>query len=814
MKSSHKFLKLYVKDLDVRDKEFSEGITLTGTKTETFERADKNLEKIVVAKIVKIEKHPDADKLQVCQVDIGNETIQIVTGAQNVYVGMLCPAVLDGGRVAASAHDNEVHENGIKIKKGKLRGVESNGMLCSLDELGQNADLYMDAVDGIYDLKNYDCKPGDDVIKVMGLDDTLYDFEITSNRIDCYSEVGIAREVAATFDKTLTLPDESFKGSDIDKNFIKVTVEDKELCPCFATRFVKDVKIFESPEWMKEALRSVGIRPINNIVDITNFVMMEYGQPMHAYNYDTIRGKEILVKCAKDGDKFKTLDDVERTLDKNTLMICDKEGYIGMAGIMGGENSMITDDTKNLLFEAANFNGVNIRLSSKRVGLRTEASNLFEKGLDPNNAIKAINRAVHLIEEMGAGTVEKDMIYFYPDENKNTKKELVVSSKRINNLLGLNIDISVMKKILDKIDLNTTIDGDNLKISVPTIRKDIENFADIAEEVMRFVGYDKIGNTLPKINATPKLPTKTQIIEKYAYDIAIYNGFSEAQNYSFESEKVYDKLLFKPDALERSFIKILNPLGDDFACMRTQLANGILLNLSTNYNRRNKIAKLFEIANIYIPKNKITENSKITELPDERKTFILGGYGKGEDFFTFKGYAEEFLEALNIKNYKFERNENVSYLHPGRCADIIVADKVIGTVGEVYEKVLNNYEIGTRAYLLTIDLKSIEEVIDLQKKYYEISKFPTVDRDLSMLVPKDISVAKIEDVIKKNGGKLLKSYELFDIYEGSQVKDGYKSIAYTISLGAMDHTLTDEEIEQVVSKIIKALGESNIELRS
>ena len=814
MKSSHKFLKLYVKDLDVRDKEFAEGITLTGTKIETFERTNKNLENIVVAKIVKIEKHPDADKLLVCQVDVGNETLQIVTGAQNVYEGMLCPAVLHGGKVAASAHDNEVHEDGIRIKKGKLRGVESNGMLCSLDELGQNSDLYMNVEDGIFDLKDYNCKPGDDVVKVMGLDDTLYDFEITSNRIDCYSEVGIAREVAATFNKTLTLPDEKFVGKDLDKNYIKLTIENKELCPAFATRLVKNVKITESPEWMKEALRSVGIRPINNIVDITNFVMMEYGQPMHAYNYDTVRGKEIIVKCASDGDRFKTLDDVERVLDKNTLMICDKEGYIGIAGIMGGENSMITDDTNTLLFEAANFNGVNVRLSSKRLGLRTEASNLFEKGLDPNNAIKAINRAVHLIEEMGCGEVEKEMIYVYPDESKNGKKELVVDANRINNLLGINVDKNEMKKILDKIDLLTTIEGNNLKIEVPTIRKDIESFADVAEEIMRFVGYDKIGNTLPKINATPHLPTKSQIIEKVAYDIGIYNGFSEAQNYSFESEKVYDKLLYKPDAVERKYIKILNPLGDDFACMRTQLANGILNNLSTNYNRRNKIAKLFEVANVYLPKDGIVENSKINDLPDERKTLIMGGYGKDEDFYTFKGYAEEFLEALNIRKYKFERNENVSFMHPGRCADIFVDSIKLGTIGEVHEKVLNNYEIGVRTYMLIIDLNTIEEIIDLKKQYYEISKFPSVDRDLSMLVPKEISVAKIEEVIKKNGGKLLKTYELFDIYEGAQVKEGFKSIAYTISLGAMDHTLKDEEIDEVVNKVIKGLKDINIELRS
>ena len=808
MKASNYFLKYYVKDLDVSGKEFAEAITLTGTKIETFEKLDKNLDKIVVAKLEKVEKHPNADKLLICQANVGNEVVQIVTGAPNVYEGMLCPAVLNGGKVAASAHDNDEHPDGIKIKSGKLRGVESNGMLCSIDELGRPADLYGGS-DGIFDMSNIDCKPGDDVIKVLHLDDTLYDFEITSNRIDCYSVIGVAKEVAATFNKTFEMPKTTFKSSFSDKNYISVEVKDKDLCPMFSTRFVKNIKIEESPEWLKDCLRAVGIRPINNIVDITNFVMMEFGQPMHAYDYDLIRGKKIIVKRAGKGDKFKTLDGQIRDLDDTMLTICDGEGAIGLGGIMGGENSMITDSCKNLLLEAANFNGTNIRLSSKKLGLRTEASNLFEKGLDPNNAIKAINRACALIEDLKCGEICEDFIYVYPDEAKNVNKDIEISADKVNNLLGTNISSTEMKNILDKIDLKTDINGDILKINVPTIRKDINNYADIAEEIMRFYGYDKAGETIPNIKITPSSLTNTEIIENNAMDIAIYNGFSEAMNYSFESKKVYDLLNFGLETKERNYIVIQNPLGEEFQVMRTQLVNGILKSLSTNFNRRVKTAKLFELANIYIPKDK-----EIKVLPDERKTYILGGYGKELDFYVFKGYAEEFLAKSHVKGrISFVKNENIEYMHPGRTADIFIDDLKVGYVGEVHELVARNYEIGTKVYILQFDIASVIEKSDLIFKFKEVSKFPKSERDLSMTVPKDIMVEKIESIFRENGGKLLESYELFDIYEGEQVAEGYKSIAYNLSFGASDHTLTDDEVDAAIGKIINGLNAQGIELR-
>ena len=808
MKTSNKFLKYYVNDLSVSGKEFSEAVTLTGTKVETYDVLNKNLDKIVVVKIEKIEKHPDADKLVICKVNTGSETIQIVTGAPNVYEGMLCPAVLVGGKVAASAHDSEEHPNGINIKAGKLRGVESFGMLCSIDELGRPADLYGGA-DGILDMSNISCKPGDDAIKVLNLDDCLYDFEITSNRVDCYSTIGIAREVAATFNHSFKYPKTTFKPSFSQKDYIKVEVKDSDLCPLFSTRFVKNIVIKESPEWLKDCLRVVGIRPINNIVDITNFVMMEYGQPMHAYDYDTIRGKKIVVKRAENGEKFVTLDGQERILDNTMLTICDGEGTIGLGGIMGGENSMITDSCKNLLLEAANFNGTNIRLSAKKLGLRTEASNLFEKGLDPNNAINAINRACALIEDLGCGEICEDFIYYYPAEKENVAKTIQVPVERINSLLGTNIDSKWMKGALDKIELATNIKGDVLEITVPTFRKDINNFADVAEEVMRFYGYDKVDETLSSVRSVPRLKSKEEIIDENAYDIAIFNGFSEAMNYSFESKKVYDKLNLSENAKERNYIKILNPLGEDFQIMRTQLVNGILKSLSTNFNRRNKEARLFEIANIYLP---VDEN--IMTLPDERKTLIMSGYGKNLDFYVFKGIAEEFLTKCKVSSeVTFNKLDSIDYMHPGRTAEIRVNDTVVGYVGEVHESVVSNYEMNCKVYLLQIDLKNVAEVSNFTCKYTELSKFPQSERDLSMLVPKDLDVFNLENIFKSKGGKILKAFELFDIYVGDQVKNGFKSIAYNLTFGANDRSLTDEEVDKSINKIVEELSKNGIELR-
>lgn len=809
MKISDKILKLYVKDLAVSGRDFSEAITLTGTKTESFERLDKNLEKIIVVKLLEVNKHPDADKLSICICDTGNEKIQIVTGASNVYVGMLCPAVLVGGKVAASAHDDKEYADGIKIKAGKLRGVESFGMLCSIDELGKSKDLY-EGADGIFDMSKYSCKPGDDAIKVLGFDDTIYDFEITSNRIDCYSTIGIAREVAATFNKEFVLPNIEFKKIFDDKNYISVNIEAKNLCSVFATRYIKNLRIKESPEWLKNYLSVFGIRPINNIVDITNLVMMECGQPLHAYDYDNICDKKIVVKCANDGDVFTTLDGKERKLDKNILTICDGKGIIGLAGIMGGENSMIKESTKTLLLESANFDGVNIRLSSKRLGLRTEASNLFEKGLDSRNAIFALNRACALISELDAGDICETMIYEPSsfDISSNGRREIVVSVSKINSLLGLNLAKNVMCDILNKIDLVTKVQDDNLIVSVPSIRKDILGYADIAEEVMRFYGYDKCENTLPKIDIIPEKRDKIDEIEENITTLLLSNGFSEAMNYSFESEKVYDMLCLKKDSNLRNYIKIQNPLGEEFQIMRTQLVNGILKSLSTNYNKQNKEAYLYELANTYFPLDK-----EIKILPEERKTIIVGAYGKDMDFFYMKGVSELILNKLNIKNVSFVKNENIEYMHPGRTSNIIVNDKFIGYIGEVHEKVLKNYDIPTRIYLLEMNVNLLSCIETNENKYKELTKFPRSERDLSMIVPKSVTASEIDNIISNKAGNILESFELFDVYEGNQVKVNYKSLTYNLVFSALDRSLTDDEVDNSINRIIKSLSELGIELR-
>ena len=804
MNTALSWIKAYVKDLDVTDQEYTDAMTLTGTKVEGFEKLDADLDKIVIGQILSIERHPDADKLVVCQVNVGNETVQIVTGAKNVLVGQKVPVVLDGGRVAGG-HDGSKTPGGIRIKKGKLRGVESCGMMCSIEELGSTRDFYPNAPeDGIYILDE-DAPVGADAIEYLGFRDTVFEYEITSNRVDCYSVLGIAREAAATFGKEFVPPVVKETGNDEDVNtMISAVVEDKELCSRYCLRMVKDVKIAPSPEWMQRRLAASGIRPINNLVDITNYVMEEYGQPMHAYAYDTIADKKIVVKRAKDGDTFMTLDGQERKLDSSILMINDGEKPVGIAGIMGGENSKITDDVKTLVFEAACFDGTNIRLSAKKVGLRTDASGKFEKGLDPNNTIEAMNRACQLIEELGAGTVVGGVVDIYPE--KNEEKRVAFDWKKVNALLGTDISKEQMIKYFEKIDLKYDYDKD--EVIVPTFRQDLLCNADLAEEVARFYGYANIPVSLPSGEATTgKLSFKLRI-EAIARDIAEYCGFSQAMTYSFESPKVFDKLLIPEDSSLRKVITIANPLGEDYSIMRTTTLNGMLTSLATNYNRRNKAVKLYELGNIYIPKE-----LPLTELPDERMQFMLGMYGDG-DFFTMKGVVEEFLEKLGLrKKPEYNPKAGLTFLHPGRQANIVYDGEVIGYLGEVHPQVLDNYEIGERAYIINIDMPMIVDKATFDRKYTGIAKFPAVTRDISMVMKKEILVSEIEKVIEKRGGNLLESYKLFDIYEGAQIKEGYKSVAYTLSFRSAERTLEDKDIAPAMEKILKDLAAMDIELR-
>ena len=805
MNTSLSWIKAYVPDLDVTAQEYTDAMTLTGTKVEGFEKMDADLDKIVVGQIDKIEKHPDADKLIICQVNIGTESIQIVTGAPNVKEGDKVPVVLDSGRVAGGHEPGQRVAGGIKIKKGKLRGVESNGMMCSIEELGSNRDMYPDAPEyGIYIFPE-DTEVGADAIEVLGLHDVVFEYEITSNRVDCYSVVGIAREAAATFHKEFCPPVVTATGNDEDVNdYIKVTVKNTDLCPRYCARIVKNIKIAPSPEWMQRRLASVGIRPINNLVDITNYVMEEYGQPMHAYDLDTIANHEIIVRTAEADEKFTTLDGQERQMDEDVLMICDGEKSIGIAGIMGGENSMITDNVKTMLFEAACFDGTNIRKSSKRVGLRTDASGKFEKGLDPNNAQAAIDRACQLIEEMGAGEVVGGMVDVY-----GKKKEPVrvpFDPEAINNLLGTEIAEEDMLGYFKKIDLE--YDKEKREVIAPTFRHDLFRMADLAEEVARFYGYDNIPTTLPRGEATTgKLSFKLRV-EEIARDIAEFCGFSQGMTYSFESPKVFDKLLLPEDSPLRQTVDIVNPLGEDYSVMRTTSLNGMLTSLATNYNRRNKNVRLYELGNVYLPKA-----LPLTELPEERMQFTLGMYGDG-DFFSMKGVVEEFFEKVGLhKKETYDPNAGKTYLHPGRQANIIYDGTVVGYLGEVHPDVADNYGIGTRAYIAVIDMPEIVKKATFDRKYTGIAKFPAVTRDISMVMPKEILVGQVEEVIEKKGGAYLESYALFDIYEGEQIKKGFKSVAYSIVFRAKDKTLEEAEITSAMNKILEGLEALGIELR-
>ena len=796
MNTALSWIKSFVPGLDCTAQEYTDAMTLTGTKVEGFERLDEDLDKIVVGQVKKIDKHPDADKLVICQVDIGDRQIQIVTGAPNVYEGMKTPVCLDGGRVAGG-HDGSRTPGGIKIKKGKLRGIESDGMMCSIEELGSSRDYYPDAPEsGLYDM-GADAVVGTDAIEALGLHDVVFEYEITSNRVDCYSIIGIAREAAATFHKDFVLPDIKPTGNNENVNdMISVDVEDGDLCKRYCARMVKNIKLAPSPEWMQRRLAASGIRPINNIVDITNYVMEEYGQPMHAYDYDTIADHKIVVRRAKDNEVFCTLDGQDRTLDSSMLMICDGEKAIGLAGIMGGENSKITDDVKTMLFEAACFDGANIRISAKKAGLRTDASGKFEKGLDPYNAEAAINRACVLIEELGAGDVVGGMVDVFPV--KPEEKVLPFEPDKYNKLLGTDVSSDEMLKYFDKLEIKYN-ESDNT-LHIPSFRQDLLRTCDMAEEVARFYGYDKIPVTLPSGESTSgKLSFKLRV-ESVAREVAQFCGFSQSMNYSFESPKAFDKLLVPENSDLRQAIRILNPLGQDFSIMKTQALNGMLTSLATNYNRKNKNVRLYEIGNIYIPKA-----LPLTELPDERTQFTLGMYGDG-DFFTMKGVVEEFFEKAGLDGrITYDPEDKKSFLHPGRQADIIYDGVKVGYLGEVHPQVCENYNIGDRVYYADIDMPYIVEHACFDKKYEGIAKFPTSTRDISLVVDKQVLIGTMENAIIKKGGKLLESCELFDIYEGEQVGEGKKSVAFSLVFRAKDRTLSDTEISEIMDKILAEL---------
>lgn len=809
MRTSLNWIKALVPGIaDIGPKEYMDAMTLSGSKGEYYTELDKNLEKIVVGKVLSIEKHPDADHLVICQVDVGQEKpLQIVTGAPNVTENALVPVVLAGGRVAGGHDGSTPPENGIKIKKGKLRGVESDGMMCSVEELGSSRDMFPDAPEnGIYIFKNRDdLKPGDDAVQALGLDDAVIEYEITSNRVDCFSIIGIAREAAVTFGQKLVLPEVTRTGNDENAaDYIKVEVKDPDLCCRYTARLCKNVKIGPSPEWMRRRLAAQGIRPINNIVDITNYVMLEYGQPMHAYDLSTIEGRKIIVRRFKDGEKFTTLDGQEHTMDNTMLAICDDREPVGIAGIMGGQNSMITTDVDAVLFEAACFDGTNIRLTGRKLGMHTDAQSMFEKGLDPNNASAAIDRACQLVEMLGCGEVVGGMVDVCSEDRKPI--EIPFEPDRINRLLGTDLSEKKMLDILTSLEL--IYNKERNTFTIPTFRQDLKATCDLAEEVARFYGYANVPSTLPSGQAMAGRVSFKHIVHDQVKRTAEFCGFSEGMTFSFESPKVFDMLKLAKDDPHRKAIRIANPQGEDYSIMRTLPVNGMLTSLARNFNRRNKDVRLYEISKIYLPKA-----LPLTEYPDEREELTLGFYGTG-DFFTMKGAVEEILQSVGMRDLvTYDPNAGISFLHPGRQADIIYEGRKIGCLGEVHPDVCDTYDIGTRVYLAVLDLPKLVEKATFERHFKGIAKYPAVTRDISLTGKKTVLAGQIEAVIRRDSGSLLENCELFDIYEGSQIGLGFRSLAYKLTFRAKDHTLEDSEVNAVMEQIVTDLSELGVSLR-
>lgn len=788
MKVPYKWMLEYV-DLDNDINEVADALTLSGSKSEEVIETGKEISNVVTGKIEKIDPHPDADKLIVCQINVGlDENIQIVTGAKNVSEGDIVPVAMHKSTLPG----------GVNIKKGKLRGVESNGMLCSEEELAIPTD---EPVNGIMILDK-DTKVGADIKDVLGLNGGIIEFEITSNRSDCFGVYGIAREAAATFGKTLKPLETSYtEDSETIKHYLNVSIEDK-LCRRYMAKMVKNVKIGPSPSWLKANLEEAGVRSINNIVDITNYVMLELGQPMHAFDYNFIKGNKIIVKKAEDNEKFTTLDEVDRTLDSSMLVIADAEKTVAVAGVMGGMNSEVKEDTNVIIFESANFDGTNVRVTSKKLALRTDASGKFEKDLDPNLCELAINRACHLVEAIGAGEVISDVIDVY-----NTKVDtfnLEVSSKWINEFLGTDISVERMKEILSTLEMKVSGD-DTLKIEVPTFRQDIRIREDVAEEIARIYGYDKIPSVKIKGDASEAAWSEEQKLTALVKETMVAQGFYEALTYSFVSPKVFDNINVDAESNLRSCVKISNPLGEDFSIMRTTTMPSILEALSRNYARDNKEALLFEVSKVYIPTDDV--------LPEERLKLTIGMYGD-VDFYSLKGAVEVLLEKLSVPKFSFERESSNPSFHPGKTANLLVRNKSVGTFGELHPDVLENYGFEDRVYFAELDLFSIFEAAKTERKYKALPKFPAVTRDIAMLVNEDVTVGEIEAIIRKNGKAILEEVKLFDVYRGSQIPEGKKSVAYALVYRGENKTLKDEEVNKVHDGVVKALADKlSAELR-
>ncbi len=796
-------------DINVDTKEFCDRMIMSGSNLETCEYFCEEMENVVVGRIEKIEKHPDADKLVVCQVNVGkDELLQIVTGAPNVFEGAYVPVALDGSRIPGPLHGQEKQEGGTVIKKGKLRGVESSGMLCSASELGfEDKVVPVAHKDGIWILED-EYPLGQDFAQALGLKQAVVDFEITPNRPDCLSMVGMAREAAATFGETLRYPDTDCREETEKqaKDFVQVEIREPKLCRRYAARIVTDVKIGQSPWWLQKRLMYAGMRPINNIVDITNFVMLEFGQPIHAFDIRQIADGKIVVERAQEGETFTTLDNTERTLTKDMLLIKDGKRGVAIAGVMGGLNSEIEADTTTILIESANFSGDSVRATSKKLGLRTEASSRFEKGIDPNLCQAAADRVCRLIEILGCGKVASGTVDVYPEELKASQIDVRVD--RVNQVLGIELPASEMIRIFESLEMKVEGEGPVLKVTPPTVRQDMVAEVDFIEEVARMYGYDNLPVTLPRGNQEAG-KSRERTLEDLARDTLCAIGLNEVQTYSFVSPKGVDQVRIDEDSWERAFVKILNPLGEENSVMRTILTPNMLEVLGRNYSRKIDTVKAFEIGSTFMA-NIINPE----ELPDEQTGLCIGLYGEGITFFTLKGIITELLKVLGIRDVEFLAESEYGVYHPGRCARVRLGEEELGIMGEVYPDVAEQFGIGTRAYVCELFFDSVIRHADVEKHYEPLPKYPSTSRDIALLVDEDVLVGDMEAIIRREGGDILESVKLFDVYRGKQVAEGKKSAAFALTYRDKTKTLTDEEVAKVHEGVLEALkNEVNAVLR-
>ena len=806
----------YIK-LDVTDQEFCDKMIMSGSNLETCEYLCEGMDKVVVGKIEKIEKHPDADKLIICQLNIGDreakgkdeETglLQIVTGASNVFEGALVPVAIHNSIVPGPLHGQPKQDGGVKITKGKLRGVVSYGMLCSCSELGFDDKVVPVAhKDGIWILDG-DLKLGEDLADALGIKGAVVDFEITPNRPDCLAMVGMAREASATFKKPFSYPDIAItneNGAGEAKDYVSVEIKNPEACKRYVARVVTDVKVEQSPWWLQKRLMYAGMRPINNIVDITNFVMLEYGQPMHAFDINQVKGGKIIIENAADGENFTTLDETERTLTSDMLLIKDAERGIAIAGVMGGLNSEIEDDTNTIIIESANFNGDSIRNTSKKLTLRTEASSRFEKGIDPNLCEDAADRVCRLIELIGAGKVCKGSVDVYP--NPEVAKTIDVRVSRINYVLGINMDRQSMVDIFQSLEIKTAGEGDIITVTPPTVRQDLNEEEDYIEEIARIYGYDKLPVTLPKSNNEASIPADTAVRNSIRESLCSL-GFNEIQTYSFVSPKGVDNIGIPDGSWEREFVKIINPLGEENSVMRTVLTPNMMEVLSRNFSRKIPAAKAFEIGNTFMP-----DMFDPTGLPNEEYCLCVGMYGDESNFFTLKGVLQELFKKMGIENESYVAEENYPVYHPGRCARIVVKNgegqqDELGIMGEIHPDVAENYGMkGVRVYCCEIVVSKVMKHADTTMAYKPLPKYPSTSRDIALLVDEDTEVGTIEAIIKSKGEDILEDVKLFDVYRGKQVEDGKKSVAFSLTYRDKNKTLTDDDVAKVHNNVLEALG--------